>query len=384
MFLVDAQANTAIAEFDPLVDGATLNLEELPSSLSIVATAAQGVDSVEFEADGAFVRVESVAPYALAGDSGGNYAAWDGMTPGVHSIVATGFSQDSAQGQAGPAFSITINVTSPSAPPETMAGDFDFARGDIIMLHYDHAPDKDDGHSAAADRSILETTFGCNGLQSQVIPVGGTYGTNANSYNSASEAVMDAVYNDASTCAIGWQDAHADWASVVSTEVQKWKVALDSASGAHIWVKEGGQSDLTADVVGQLLLEYSESVIKSRVHVVQHSNWNEDKTTSSDLAYVKDKTDYIRIKDANSYLNIQPNSNANTATINSFVAAATNHPIFGPGWVAAFNYYSTSHRLDFSDTGELMWILGLGNTAVPRMSYTGISIDAVRQQYLTP
>eukprot|EP00971_Amphidinium_carterae_P321363 6387341-Amphidinium_carterae.2 len=63
--LVDAQANAVIAAFDPLVDGATLDLDSLPSELSLVAVAASGVSSVQFEVNGNLVRVENVAPYAL-------------------------------------------------------------------------------------------------------------------------------------------------------------------------------------------------------------------------------------------------------------------------------------------------------------------------------
>ena len=42
---------------------------------------------------------------------------------------------------------------------------------DIISLHYDHAPDKDDGHSAAADRTLLQTLYGQSWLEKHVIPV---------------------------------------------------------------------------------------------------------------------------------------------------------------------------------------------------------------------
>jgi len=31
---------------------------------------------------------------------------------------------------------------------------------DPLSLHYDHTPDKDDGQSAAADRTVLESLFG--------------------------------------------------------------------------------------------------------------------------------------------------------------------------------------------------------------------------------
>ena len=47
---------------------------------------------------------------------------------------------------------------------------------DLISLHYDHAPDKDDGHSAAADRTILETMFGIDWITKHAVPVSGGTG----------------------------------------------------------------------------------------------------------------------------------------------------------------------------------------------------------------
>lgn len=60
----------------------------------------------------------------------------------------------------------------------------------------------------------------------------------------------------------------------------------------------------------------------------------------------------VRIKDANRYLNRKGGDKV-------FEKVATEHPVFGATWKTAFDYYSPRQRLDFSDTGELMFILGL-------------------------
>ena len=73
--------------------------------------------------------------------------------------------------------------------------DFNPSR-DLISLHYDHAPDRDDGHSAAADRTILESIFGANWIREHVVAVSGAYGKNAGEFNAKSNAVMDAAWND--------------------------------------------------------------------------------------------------------------------------------------------------------------------------------------------
>jgi hypothetical protein len=90
---------------------------------------------------------------------------------------------------------------------------------------------------------------------------------------------------------------------------------------------------------------------------VQHSNWNENQTNNAALAYAKKHTHYIRIRDANAYLNIKGGDDA-------FVKAASEHPVFSAAWKAAFAYYNPKERLDFSDTGELMHIVGLGEMGV--------------------
>ncbi len=218
---------------------------------------------------------------------------------------------------------------------------------DLVSLHYDHAPDRDDGQSAAADRTILETLFGAEWLPEHVVAVSGAYGKkNAAAFNPQSDAVMDGVWNGRG----GWISAHEDRSAAVSELVRRWGDVLDA--GGDVWVKEGGQSDLTAAVVREIRKKRPGLDTTRRIHVVQHSPWNEQQTTEADLAYVKKNTDYVRIRDANAYLNRARGNEA-------FAAAARSHPVFGPAWRAAFEYYDPSIRLDFSDTGELMRILGM-------------------------
>ncbi len=230
---------------------------------------------------------------------------------------------------------------------------------DLISLHYDHAPDKDDGHSAAADRMVLQTLFGVAWMKEHVVAVSGAYGKNARQFNDASDAVMDAAFGDVG----GWIDAHEDRTSAVDKLADRWRAVLEA--GGDVWVKEGGQSDITADVVRRLRKTLPDVDFKKRIHVVQHSTWNENQTTDRDLEFVKQSTHYIRIKDANRYLNRRGGDRA-------FEQAATSHPVFGKAWQAAFHYYNPRHRLDFSDTGELFYMLGLGE----------MGIDAVRRRFL--
>ncbi len=244
------------------------------------------------------------------------------------------------------------------ASNDTPGRTFD-SKTDLISLHYDHAPDKDDGHSAAADRTVLESLFGKEWIAAHVVPVSGAYGENKDSFNSKSDAVMDATWNDRG----GWLAAHKDWDAVVDELVDRWSTTFKA--GGDVWVKEGGQSDLTADVVRKLKVVMPDLDVAKRIHVVQHSNWNEQQTTDDDLAFTRKNTHYIRIRDANRYLNKRRGDA-------KFVRSATAHAVFGTSWRAAFNYYDPDERLDFSDTGELLHMLGLGE----------LSIEAFRRKYL--
>ena len=234
-----------------------------------------------------------------------------------------------------------------------------FGGSDLVSLHYDHAPDRDDGQSAAADRTMLEDIYGRGWIPGHVLAVSGATGRNDSKFNGASGSVMNACWGD-----IGWVAANGgNRPAAVEAVTARWLSVLQG--GGDIWVKEGGQSDLTAAVVQQIQARNPNINTRARVHVVQHGQWNEDNTTPSALAYVQAETDYIRIANANAYLNKAGGDAA-------FQSAAVNHPVYGPYWQAAFNYYPPSIRLDFSDTGELMHILGLGQ----------VGIDEYRQRFL--
>ncbi len=91
--------------------------------ISIRADATADVASVRFEIEGPdpSVRVENVAPYALAGDSAGNFFAW-GARSGTYRVRATPFNRPNGQGQSGTPLTAQITVrgsvaAGPPAPP---------------------------------------------------------------------------------------------------------------------------------------------------------------------------------------------------------------------------------------------------------------------------
>ncbi|TGE17332.1 T9SS type A sorting domain-containing protein [Hymenobacter elongatus] len=95
----------------PLVSGDSINLVQMPTrNLNIRATTTPAaVGSVEFSLTGADTRdqTESLAPYALFSDAGGDYNAW---TPAVgkYSLTATPYTEAGGAGTAGTALTITF------------------------------------------------------------------------------------------------------------------------------------------------------------------------------------------------------------------------------------------------------------------------------------
>ncbi|MEO0332358.1 MAG: malectin domain-containing carbohydrate-binding protein, partial [Bacteroidota bacterium] len=99
-------------------EGDIINLQELNGdALNVNAnTDPATVGSVKFILQGASFRTENAAPYALAGNSGANYADWR-PTPGDYVIEAIPFTQARGQGTAGT--SLTINFTVVNQEPVT-------------------------------------------------------------------------------------------------------------------------------------------------------------------------------------------------------------------------------------------------------------------------
>src|SRR5580704_18309107 len=111
--LINADTNLPVAGFDPIPAGAVIDLATLPTlHLNVRAnTSPATVGSVRFRFDGnANYRTDSVPPYAMAGDTGGHYAAWT-PSPGSHTVTATPYTGSGAAGTAGSPLTITFLAT---------------------------------------------------------------------------------------------------------------------------------------------------------------------------------------------------------------------------------------------------------------------------------
>ena len=108
-----------------LSDGMIIALADLPTTnLNIRAETSSNVGSLVFSYDdNTAYRTENSVPYAIGGDSGGDYYAWN-MTVGTHALGATPYSGGNGSGTPGQALKIVFDVRestiiTPSPSPTT-------------------------------------------------------------------------------------------------------------------------------------------------------------------------------------------------------------------------------------------------------------------------
>ena len=229
---------------------------------------------------------------------------------------------------------------------------------DLLLGHFDCKTDVDDLQTVAAFVTLLsDMKFS----KIKYHAVAGTYG------------IQDGLYvppNDLFQLAFGdnWTDAHENLKKAVEQVKVIAKTTLENQG--DIWIAEAGQSDFSAELVKAVQSDLSDINISQRIHIVQHSNWNEDVTSPASLDYVKKNTDYQKIPDGNQVGNGTPG-------FRSSKAAKWQEKIKNPKlietWQLAIdisNRYNgkegrylneaiAAGGLDFSDLSEVCWILGL-------------------------
>jgi prepilin-type processing-associated H-X9-DG protein len=131
--LINADSEQPVTGFS-FVNGATVDLALVGKRLNVRADmSGEPVASVRFNYDAnPGYKIETGAPYALAGNSGQDYFAW---TPalGTHTLVATPYEKAVGTGGRGVSRAITFTVIDSSAPPAPVrinAGGSSFKTGD--------------------------------------------------------------------------------------------------------------------------------------------------------------------------------------------------------------------------------------------------------------
>ena len=231
---------------------------------------------------------------------------------------------------------------------------------DSLLVQYDCKTDVDDLHSVAAFITLMSDP---DFKKVNYHAVAGTYG------------IQEGLYvppNDLFRLAFGdnWTDAHENLKGAVERVKGLAKKTL--ANQGDIWIAEAGQSDFSAALVKALQADLPELNASERIHVVQHSDWNEEVPSPGSLDFVKKNTTYHKIPDGNAVGNGTPGFRSPDYT--NWKDKNTD-PKLAKIWQLAIdlgNKYNgkegrynneaiAAGGLDFSDLSEVCWILGLAD-----------------------
>ncbi|NKI31736.1 hypothetical protein [Croceivirga thetidis] len=232
---------------------------------------------------------------------------------------------------------------------------------DLLLAQYDCKTDIDDLHSAAALATLLAHPKYADLKFHAVV---GTYGFQDGLYVPPND-LMTLAFQD------NWSDADTKREVALKSVLEKVKSTLKN--GGSIWVAEGGQSDFTALWVKQLLETQPDLATKNRIHVVQHSDWNEKVTHPVLLDYVSTTANYHKIPDCNATGNGTPGFRSDVVV--DWETYLKKNADLKAIWKLAIdlgNRYNgvegrylnksvKSGGLDFSDFGEVCYVLGLSN-----------------------
>jgi len=229
---------------------------------------------------------------------------------------------------------------------------------DLLLAQFDCKTDVDDLHSVAAFATLVS-----NDRFSEVKyhAVAGAYGVQDGLYVPPNE-LFAAAFGDQ------WSDAHTDFEQALK-EVSSLVISRLENNG-DIWIADAGQSDFSAALVRKIKSSKPEITTTERIHIVQHSNWNEQVTSPESLRFVKEHTDYHKIPDGNAIGNGTPGFRSEEVI--RWQNMITN-PELVDIWnlaVALGNQYNGKEGrynneaiakggLDFSDLSETCWILGI-------------------------
>jgi hypothetical protein len=231
---------------------------------------------------------------------------------------------------------------------------------DLLLAQFDCKTDVDDIHSAAALVTLLSNS---NFSKLKYHVVAGSYGVQEGLYVPPNDLFQLAFGNK-------WSDAHKNFESAIN----QVKVIAEATltNGGDVWIAEGGQSDFSAGLIRAIQSDLPNVKTSQRIHLVQHSDWNEKVTSAESLKFVKQNSDYNKIADGNVVGNGTPGFRSpdykdwqkkikNPRLIDIWkLATEIGHKYNGKE--GRYNNEAVSSGgLDFSDLSETCWILGVEN-----------------------
>jgi len=239
----------------------------------------------------------------------------------------------------------------------SQAGRFNI-KEDLLLVQFDCKTDVDDLHTVAAFATLLSDSIFST---IKYHAVAGAYG------------IQEGLYvppNDLFQLAFGdnWTDAHNNVIPAVEKVKEIVKTTLNSKG--DIWIAEAGQSDFSAKTIKAIQNDLPEINTTRRIHLVQHSDWNEKSTSPESLKFVKENSDYHKIPDGNAVGNGTPGfrdpgytkwkDKVKNRKLNEIWQFAIDLSNKYNGKEGRYNNEAISEGgLDFSDLSEVCWILGV-------------------------
>ncbi len=229
---------------------------------------------------------------------------------------------------------------------------------DILLVQLDCKTDVDDIHTAAALATMM---YNSEFSKINYHVVTGTYGIQGGEYVPPNSLLELAFENN-------WTDAHENFDDALKQTKVLVKATLEN--GGDIWIAEAGQSDFSAELIKAIQSDLNDINTTQRIHIVQHSDWNEENTSPINLAFVKENADYNRIPDGNAIGNGSPGFLSHEYTEwRSKIKDPKLLEIWQHSIDVANKYNGKEGRynnpaiadggLDFSDLAEVCWIFGL-------------------------
>ena len=311
-----------------------------------------GIHTVEIAARSCDFQIDRIVLWDLS--AGNKDSAWKDKPAGIYEFESEGIMNCESSAWTNP------QVVTKPLPASSLYN----PTTDLLALHYDLAPDPDDIHSIAAGCNIMR----CFNIDPCVVI--GTYGENrrpdylAPFAASGTGETMQQAGNNVASLTYDYLDTggtDATWNAAVNAQAAKWKPTI--SSGGRVWIAEGGPMDFTADVMRRLLdLGCTAAQIKFSVMIIQHSGgFNVQETNSGNFSYVQSNGNYTLIDNGN----VSGNSTADLKEDNSIPVSFrqwAESSACGSAWQYALTYYP--QRLDFSDTVEILHILGVPLSSV--------------------
>ncbi len=258
----------------------------------------------------------------------------------------------------------TTATTSTPATTSTVAGtgvmNTSYQPGDLVIIAHDSGPDTDDMQAIVANRMIMDAYPAVNYLL-----VGATQGHAWTTPTAGSEAHTESLFPD-------WINAKASTSGTTSFDGTSVITVADRieqtlGNGGTVHIAEGGPSDFTAEVLRLLQSRGVSATNLKRIRVVQHSAgttaWNEQQTSSTNIALVKTASTWVPIANGNVGGNATADFQepASSSMCQRFMSSASGTQ-YASQWAWAYSTIDDARKCDQSDSVELLYILNETST----------------------